>query len=166
MDYVWNVLRTQEERGKIIVYGQSIGGAVAINLAHANPTKIRTLIVENTFLSIPALIPSVAPVLGPFAFLCSERWNSAALIPQIRQKCLFLSGSKDELIPPSHMAKLHQSARSAPLKRIVHFQKGMHNDTCIQPGYFEAIEEFLNVKFTTPRVLVEEVTDEEDEMMK
>ena len=117
--------------------------------------------MENTFLSIPSLIPSVAPILGPFAFLCTERWNSAALVPQLRQKCLFLSGSKDELIPPSHMAKLHQSARASLLKRIVHFQKGMHNDTCIQQGYFEAIEDFLNAKFSTPRVSVEEITDDE-----
>lgn len=152
-----------EARRKIVVYGQSIGGAVAINLAHENPAKIRTLIVENTFLSIPALIPKVAPILGPFAFLCTERWNSAALIPNLRQKCLFLSGSKDELIPPSHMAKLHQSARASLLKRIAHFQKGMHNDTCIQPGYFEIVEEFLKAKFVTPRVLVEEVTDDEAE---
>ena len=161
LNYVFDNLLSNEEKSKVIVYGQSIGGAVAISLAHANPTKIRTLIVENTFLSIPALIPAVAPILKPFACLCTERWNSAALIPQLRQKCLFLSGLKDELIPPEQMTKLHQSARSALIKRIVHFPKGMHNDTCIQPGYFEAIEEFLNAKFVTPRVQVEEITDEE-----
>lgn len=99
LDYVFDNLLNDEEKSKVIVYGQSIGGAVAIALAHANPTKIRTLIVENTFLSIPALIPAVAPILKPFACLCMERWNSVALIPQLRQKCLFLSGLKDELIP-------------------------------------------------------------------
>lgn len=160
MDHVWTIL-SEKERRKLIVYGQSIGGAVAINLAHSNPQKIRILIVENTFLSIPSLIPSVAPILGPLRFLCTERWNSAALIPQVRQKCLFLSGSKDELIPSSHMSKLHQSARSSLHKKFISFPNGMHNDTCIQPGYFEAIQDFLKLNYKTPRVIVEEITDEE-----
>lgn len=166
MDYVWNELLTsEEERSRIIVYGQSIGGAVAINLAHANPAKIRFLIVENTFLSIPKLIPRVAPLLRPFAFLCSERWNSAALIPHITQKALFLSGEADELIPADHMASLHRSARRSPHKQLILFPKGTHNDTCIQPGYFEAIQTFLTKTPKTPKVTVEEVTDDEQEFM-
>ena len=92
LDYVFDNLLNNEEKSKVIVYGQSIGGAVAISLAHANPTKIRTLIVENTFLSIPALIPAVAPILKPFACLCMERWNSVALIPQLRQNAFSFPG--------------------------------------------------------------------------
>ena len=37
---------------KIIVYGQSIGGAVAIYTASRNQEKVSTLIIENTFLSL------------------------------------------------------------------------------------------------------------------
>lgn len=163
MDYVWNEkLGTLEERNKIIVYGQSIGGAVAIHLAHSNPTKIRFLIIENTFLSIPHLIPRVMPILKPFTFLCNQRWNSHLLIPNLTQKTLFLAGKQDELIPPDHMLKLHQSARRSVYKKFVQFEKGTHNDTCIQEGYFEAIEEFLRTVPKTPRVTVEEVTDEDD----
>lgn len=54
----------------VIAYGQSIGGAVAIDLAARNPETVRALIVENTFLSIPKLIPSVLPMLRHFTFLC------------------------------------------------------------------------------------------------
>lgn len=149
----------------MIVYGQSIGGAVAINLAHDNSDKIRFLIVENTFLSIPHLIPRVAPLLRPFAFLCTQRWNSSALAPKLTQKALFLSGGSDELIPCDHMSALHQSARRSAYKRLVLFPKGTHNDTCIQDGYFEAIEEFLTKTPKTPKVTVEEVTDEEEVFM-
>jgi fermentation-respiration switch protein FrsA (DUF1100 family) len=134
---------------------------VAIHLAHTNPTKIRYLIVENTFLSIPLLIPRVMPVLKPFAFLCNQHWNSHQLIPLLPQKILFLAGKRDELIPPDHMTKLHQSARKAAHKKFVEFEKGTHNDTCVQDGYFEAIEDFLKSVPKTPRVTVEEITDEE-----
>jgi pimeloyl-ACP methyl ester carboxylesterase len=37
---------------RIIVYGQSIGGAVAIDTTNRNQDKIAALIVENTFLSL------------------------------------------------------------------------------------------------------------------
>lgn len=162
LDFVWDEkLRTVGERSKVIVFGQSIGGAVAINLAHSNPTRIRFLILENTFLSIPLLIPRIVPVLKPFAFLCNQRWNSYQLIPQIPQKILFLAGKRDELIPPEHMKKLHLAARKAIYKKFIEFEKGTHNDTCIQDGYFEAIEDFLKSVPKTPRVTVEEVTDEE-----
>jgi abhydrolase domain-containing protein 13 len=118
--------------------------------------------VENTFLSIPQLIPRVVPILKPFAFLCNQRWNSHQVVPSLTQKALFLSGKRDELIPPDHMMKLHQSARKAVYKKLVLFEKGTHNDTCIQEGYFEAIEEFLRTTPKTPRVTVEEITDEDD----
>lgn len=55
---------------KVIVYGQSIGGAVSIDLAARNPHTVRGAVVENTFLSIPKLIPSVVPFLRYFSFLC------------------------------------------------------------------------------------------------
>lgn len=150
------------ERSKVVVYGQSIGGAVAIHLAHSNPAKIRHVILENTFLSIPKLIPRVAPILRPFTFLCNQRWNSFQLIPNLSQKILFLAGNQDELVPPDHMADLHKLARRASMKKFVTFSNGTHNDTCVQDGYFEAIEEFLNTKTPVPRVFVEEVTDEEN----
>jgi abhydrolase domain-containing protein 13 len=54
---------------------------------------------------------------------------------------LFLSGRRDELIPPLHMQQLYDLSQS-DLKEIVMFEHGTHNDTCIQPGYFEAIKQF------------------------
>ena len=43
---------------KIILYGQSLGGAVALDLAVRNANSITGLILENTFLSIVRLSPS------------------------------------------------------------------------------------------------------------
>lgn len=163
MDYVWNEkIKSFAERSKIVIYGQSIGGAVAIHLTATNPDKIRFLIVENTFTSIPSLIPRVAPILGPFAFLCNQKWHSSEAIPRISARILFLAGDCDELIPPDHMIQLHRLAVRATIKRFIRFENGTHNDTCIQKGYFEAIQDFLLIKAPkTPRVTVEEVTDDE-----
>lgn len=160
MNWVWERL-SEKERQRVAVYGQSIGGAVAISLAASNPDKIRYLLAENTFLSIPRLIPVVAPVLRPFAGLCHQRWNSAEAIKSATQRILFLVGERDELIPPSHMYELQRNAARARERKLVTFSKGTHNDTCIQPGYFEAIADFLNSAPPAAKVEVEEVTDDE-----
>ncbi|KAF5332332.1 hypothetical protein D9758_016115 [Tetrapyrgos nigripes] len=64
----------------LILYGQSIGGAVSIDLASRNPEKITALILENTFTSLPALVPHVLPLLSSFTFLCHQKWESEAKI--------------------------------------------------------------------------------------
>ncbi|KAI0764677.1 alpha/beta-hydrolase [Fomes fomentarius] len=95
-------------RTPVILYGQSIGGAVAIDLASRNKQVIRALILENTFLSLPRLVPSALPVLGPFAFLCHQKWDSASKIPLIPAETpmLLLSGVQDEVVPREHMQSL------------------------------------------------------------
>lgn len=57
LDYVR--LRAETRDTKIVVYGQSLGGAVAIHLVARNQKKgdIKGLILENTFMSIRKLIP-------------------------------------------------------------------------------------------------------------
>jgi pimeloyl-ACP methyl ester carboxylesterase len=53
LDYLLS--RNDFDKSKIIIFGQSIGGAVSIHLASQNPDKISGIIVENTFLSIVSL---------------------------------------------------------------------------------------------------------------
>lgn len=157
----------------VILYGQSIGGAVSIDLASRNPLAIRALVLENTFLSLPRLVPSALPLLGPFAFLCHQKWDSAskiALLPR-RVPLLLLSGAQDEVVPREHMRGLWELVRRrdgaadaqepgpagvAPDpdgkipppppgsgSRFLEFESGTHNDTCVQPGYWAAIAEFI-----------------------
>jgi fermentation-respiration switch protein FrsA (DUF1100 family) len=57
LDYIRNQKET--EGGKIIVYGQSLGGAAAIQLVAKNQEAgdIVAMILENTFTSIREMIP-------------------------------------------------------------------------------------------------------------
>ncbi|KAJ1342260.1 hypothetical protein BSLG_003183 [Batrachochytrium salamandrivorans] len=137
---------------KVILYGQSIGGAVAINLAAQNNDKISALIIENTFLSLRKLIPHVMKFLRPFTFLCHQIWDSESAIGKVVDvPVLFLSGKRDELIPQQHMIQLHARIIRERTKangrvdnmEFEEFKDGGHNDTCIQEGYFEVIEKFF-----------------------
>lgn len=85
---------------KIIVYGQSLGGAVSIQLVAKNQESVIGLILENTFTSIKEMIPSAFPPAKFLVGLCHEYWPSADILPQITQiPILFLSGLKDEIVP-------------------------------------------------------------------
>ncbi|KAF8908147.1 BEM46 family protein [Gymnopilus junonius] len=107
------------QKAPIIIYGQSIGGAVAIDLASRNPTKIEALVLENTFTSLPSLVPHALPVLGPFSFLCHQKWNSASKIPSIpaTTPILMLSGMRDEIVPKEHMRALWEAVAKRGEKR-------------------------------------------------
>ncbi|KAI8901869.1 Alpha/Beta hydrolase protein [Globomyces pollinis-pini] len=134
------------KKSKIIVYGQSLGGAVALHVASKNQGKIHALMIENTFLSVPKVLPNAVPLLAPLTFLCSSVWDSEKLIGSIDLPILFLSGDSDQIVPNSHMKKLHDISKNSTKKLIKFksFAKGNHNDTVSQPAYFETVRMFLN----------------------
>ncbi|KAF8519776.1 Alpha/Beta hydrolase protein, partial [Hysterangium stoloniferum] len=136
-----------EHVSNIIIYGQSIGGGVGLDLAARNPHAIRGIILENTFLSIPRLIPDVMPYLTSVTFLCHQRWDNAVAITKLppTMALLMLSGSRDEIIPSWHMKELWDIAKTSGRKNAtwVDFVSGHHNDTCMQRGYWEAVGDFI-----------------------
>ncbi len=144
LDYV----RNHEELRKtsIVLYGQSLGGALAVKLLQSNEQAgdIAAVILENTFLSIRKLIPSVMPPAKYIAYLCHQRWNSEESLAKVTDKdipLLFLSGLKDEIVPPTMMRTLYEAC---PAKKVwQEFPNGDHNSTVAEPGYFDAIWEFL-----------------------
>lgn len=84
------------------------------------------------------------PFLKHFTFLCHQQWPSEKSIRHIVNiPILFLAGGKDELVPPSHMVALHELNETRGEKTWVGFPNGMHNDTCMQAGYFTAIRNYL-----------------------
>ncbi|KAJ7067494.1 hypothetical protein C8F01DRAFT_668505 [Mycena amicta] len=140
-----------------ILFGFSLGGAVAIDLARRNPSKIAALILENTFLSIPLLVRDWE-YIGPFSFLCTERWNSAARISKIPSATamLFLSGTSDRVVPRKHMQRLweiaqkrHQDRKGKgkaepALDRFQAFKWGGHANTSECIGYWDTIRRFID----------------------
>ncbi|KAF8126871.1 Alpha/Beta hydrolase protein [Mycena galopus ATCC 62051] len=137
-----------------ILFGTSLGGAVAIDLASRNPSTVTALIVENTFTSLPAVVRDW-PVVGLFSFLCFQKWNSASKVPRIptTTPILMLSGTRDEVVPKKHMETLWDIVRkrgdgSADRDMFATFENGHHADTFTCPGFWATVGEFLG-KVTT-----------------
>jgi abhydrolase domain-containing protein 13 len=131
---------------KIIAFGRSLGGAVAINLAASYPEHVSAVIVENTFTSILDMIDCLFPLLSHFKFLSFNVWNSLATIQYFPSTLptLFLSGEVDDLVPPKMMAQLYQSCSSEE-KHMKKFPEGNHMDTYNLPNYYETMKKFLVV---------------------
>lgn len=47
--------------------------------------QIHALILENTFVSIPRLVPHVLPIVVPFMPLCTEVWDSGTAILKFKK---------------------------------------------------------------------------------
>ncbi|KAH6978509.1 Alpha/Beta hydrolase protein [Fusarium venenatum] len=142
-----NYLRQRAETRdhKLMVYGQSLGGAVAIKLVSKNQEAgdIAGLILENTFLSIRKLIPSVVPPAKYLTLLCHQVWPSESVLPNITKvPTLFISGLQDEIVPPKHMKQLYEIS-AAPTKRWKPLPAGDHNSSVLEEGYFEAMSDFI-----------------------
>lgn len=145
--------------GNLWVYGESLGGAVAIYFSKVYQECINALILENTFTSLLDMIKLEKPFLGIFRYLSWNRWQSKKRIGELTIPLLFLSGLKDAYIPPQMMRKMHGLATKSPLKEFVEFENGTHNRTWTNRGFYESIAAFMD------RVDDEMSSDEESDKM-
>ncbi|XP_013106411.1 protein ABHD13 [Stomoxys calcitrans] len=145
IDYLYT--RHDLDHTQIVVFGRSLGGAVAIDVAADTiyGQKIMCAIVENTFSSIPEMAvelvhPSVKYVPH---ILYKNKFDSISKISKCSVPFLFVSGLSDNLVPPRMMRALY-TACGSERKRILEFVGGSHNDTWIVDGYYQGLKTFLN----------------------
>lgn len=138
--------RAETRDHDIVVFGQSLGGAVSVQLVakNQNDKRLVGLVLENTFLSMRKLIPHVIPPAKYLTLLCHQVWPSDAFLPSITEvPILFLSGLQDEIVPPSHMRRLFEICQT-PTKVWKPLPGGDHNSSVLEEGYFESIEDFIS----------------------
>ncbi|KAL4218461.1 Alpha/beta hydrolase domain-containing protein 13 [Mactra antiquata] len=145
LEYMIN--REDIDSKKLFVMGSSLGGAVSIKLT-SDPKysgKVAGLILENTFTSLPDVAKSLFGIkaLDFLPLFCyKNKYLSEYRIGKITLPTLFLSGQNDDLIPPHMMLSLYNMSGSTQ-KRLVPFENGTHNDTCLCPGFYESIGQFI-----------------------
>jgi abhydrolase domain-containing protein 13 len=129
--------------GKLWVFGESLGGAVAVYFTSVYEEYVNALILENTFTSLLDMIKLEFPILGVFRYLSRNRWQSKKRIGALSLPILFLSGARDAYIPPRMMRKMHDLAENASVRSFVEFERGTHNGTWTLDGFYEAVAAFM-----------------------
>ena len=123
---------------QIIIFGRSLGGAVAAWLAQQHPP--RALILESTFTSVPDMGARQFPFL-PVRTLARINYNTQARLPHIQVPLLIAHSPADEVIPYSHGRQLFEVANEP--KEFLQLRGG-HNEGFIMTENYEAgIKSFL-----------------------
>jgi fermentation-respiration switch protein FrsA (DUF1100 family) len=134
--YLIGVLHVSPSR--IVLYGYSLGSAVAIDLATRVPAA--GLIVEGSFASIPARGAELYPFL-PVAWLARNRFASVDKIARVRMPTLFIHARDDTYVPISHGRTLFELARAPKYFQDV---AGGHADAHqVDPAFLAAIARFI-----------------------
>jgi fermentation-respiration switch protein FrsA (DUF1100 family) len=125
--------------GRILLFGESLGCAVAVQLATEKPSA--GLVLETPFLSVPALARRYYPIVP--GFLIRTRFDTAKKIGKISAPKLFIQAEDDEIVPESHARRLYELAPQP--KELYRIPGAGHNDTYVVGGeaYLRAWERFL-----------------------
>jgi fermentation-respiration switch protein FrsA (DUF1100 family) len=92
---------------KIILYGESLGSGVAVELAQNN--SFNSIILESPFTSIAKAAKIYYPYL-PINLLLKDRYDSIDKINKIARPILIMHGMKDNIVPHAMGVKLFQKA--------------------------------------------------------
>jgi fermentation-respiration switch protein FrsA (DUF1100 family) len=135
---LWLARRAAIPPEQIVLLGESIGGAVMVDLAAADGA--RGLILENTFTSLPDVAAYHFPWL-PVRLLMRTRLDSASKIGRYHGSLLMCHGTGDTIVPFELAEKLYHAANEP--KQLVVVPGGDHNDPPTQK-YLDALDRFLS----------------------
>jgi len=124
---------------RIVVFGESLGGAVAVNLAAE--TRPAGLIVESSFTSIPDMAAHHYPFV-PKA-LVRTKMDSRSRIGKVGCPKLFVHSRADEIVPYDLGRALYDVA--PPPKQFYEIEGAGHNETWLKGGdaYLAVLRDFV-----------------------
>jgi fermentation-respiration switch protein FrsA (DUF1100 family) len=129
---------------KLILYGESLGGAVACYTAARRPTG--GLILQSTFSSLPHIAGQkfIHLKLYPRFFFPANTLDNVAVLKKFHPPLMLVHGMKDRIIPESEAELLFQGACEP--KKIVRIAEASHNDllSTFAPQLEDAIGEFVD----------------------
>lgn len=139
----WQWLTEEREipADRIVVFGRSLGGAVAMELM--NSASPGALILESTFSSLADMAPFPAFVTW---LLVGEAWNSVGTAAALSVPTLVIHSPDDEIVPYRQGRRIYDAATSE--KTFLEIQ-GSHNSGFLRSIeiYVPALDSFLTRHF-------------------
>lgn len=127
----------------IVIYGESLGGSIAINLAVKNP-KAKAVIVQSSFTRMAEVIEEKYWLwLFPIDTILTEKFDSLERVRSLKIPILFIHGTADDIVP-SYMSE--QLYKAAPEPKQIFLIPGARHYAIYQTGnnsYLRAIEKFM-----------------------
>ena len=136
----WNYLVRKRSiaPGRIFIYGHSLGGAIAIDLAVRHP-EAAGVIEESSFTSMPAIASASGYGFLPTGILIHERFDSLSKVPKLKIPLMVIHGTWDAVVPYQMGQQLFDAAPSPKMLELI--KGGGHENSCIV-GRVECIHAF------------------------
>lgn len=138
----WNYLIEHEglDPFDIILFGRSLGGAVASCLAREHRPK--ALIIESAFTSASDLAGELYLFL-PTKLLCRYKYDTLAAIREVQCPVLIVHSQEDRIVPFRHARKLFDAANDPKVFLEI---SGSHNEGFITSSsvYLNGLKSFLD----------------------
>jgi pimeloyl-ACP methyl ester carboxylesterase len=141
--------RRQPLEGRRLLYGYSLGGAVAIALAQQYD-GVAGVVLESTFTSIADVVRQRRLGWVPFiGLVITQKFDSLARIGQVNEPLLFLHGTADGIVPHTMADRLYDAARAVPpeLKRVVKIEGATHRGVMAldRASFARTLDEFVGL---------------------
>jgi len=119
----WIEENTTTKKSNIVIYGESLGTGVAIEMA--TRYKFKSIVLEAPFTSITDIAKKRYKIY-PTKYLVLDKFDNISKINKITVPILIISGKKDEIVPHVHSVRLYEKA-NVP-KESVFIDEAMHNN--------------------------------------
>jgi len=134
--YDW-LLKQKIGPEKVVIYGGSLGGGVAVDLASRK--KHRALVLTKSFTSLPDVGQHLHPWL-PVRWLMRNRFDNLGKIGGITSPVFIVHGTADSLVPFEQGQRLFAAANEP--KQFMQVNGGDHNDP-LPAEFFQNLQAFL-----------------------
>jgi len=121
----WRWLAERYPERRRFIYGHSLGGAIAIELASRVDDE-SGIMVEGTFTSIPDVFSSLRFGWLPLEPLITQRFAAIDKVAKVGSPLLVIHGSNDRVVPTELGQQLYAAAR--PPKRFILVDEGTHRN--------------------------------------
>jgi len=130
----------QANPNEVIIFGRSLGGAVAAWLAQSHTPGV--LILESTFTSLPNIAGTLYPYV-PARLLLRFHYNTAKYLGRVNCPVLIIHSRNDEIMSFNHGRRLFETAKEP--KKFLEIA-GTHNAGFITSGklYEEGLNAFIS----------------------
>ena len=138
-------LQRSIQQRQILIYGESLEGAIELDLAVKHP-EASGLMMQSAFTSMSDVIRhKAAAQMFPIEQLLTERFDSRSKIRSLHIPVLFLHGSNDSVVPAEMSQQLYAAA---PKPKQLLLIAGAEHVKIYQPGnqsYLRAIQRFVEL---------------------
>ncbi len=146
----WQALaQKQPDPQRRFIYGHSLGGAIAIDLAShldsGGQKQARGLIVESSFTTLADIAKSLSYPWLPLQLLLSQKFDAVDKISQVGMPVLIVHGTDDRYVPSHFSEKLFEAAPGR--KKLLLIEGGTHNNSMRigQSAYRRAFAELFGL---------------------